>query len=72
VRELVIALTTRFPALGHRLDDLAVVRSTVIYNSAPYQKIGEDSEIYFVPCVPRGSIITSSFCFAVRHLAGGS
>jgi molybdopterin converting factor small subunit len=54
VRELVIALTARFPGLDGRLDDLAVAIDGVIYNSAPYQKINVDSEVYFIPRVSGG------------------
>ena len=54
VHDLIVALTTRFPELGGQLDDLAVAIDGVIYNSAPYQKIGADSEIYFVPRVAGG------------------
>ena len=54
VRELVIALTSRFPALGTQLDDLAVAIDGVIYNSAPYQRINTDSEVHFIPRVSGG------------------
>ena len=54
VNDLIIALTTRFPELGGQLDELAVAIDGVIYNSAPYQKIGADSEIYFIPRVAGG------------------
>ena len=54
VNDLIIALTTRFPELGGQLDELAVAIDGVIYNSAPYQKIDADSEIYFVPRVAGG------------------
>jgi molybdopterin converting factor small subunit len=54
VRELVMALTARFPGLDGRLDDLAVAIDGVIYNRAPYQKINVDSEVYFVPRVSGG------------------
>ena len=54
IHDLIVALTTRFPELGGQLDDLAVAIDGVIYNSAPYQKIGADSEIYFIPRVAGG------------------
>jgi molybdopterin converting factor small subunit len=54
VRELVMALTARFPGLDGHLDDLAVAIDGVMYNSAPYQKINVDSEVYFVPRVSGG------------------
>ena len=54
VHDLIVALTTRFPELGGQLDDLAVAIDGVIYNSAPYQKIDADSEIYFIPRVAGG------------------
>ena len=54
VRELVIALAARFPGLSGQLDDLAVAVDGVIYNSAPYQKLQADSEVYFVPRVAGG------------------
>ena len=54
IRELVLALTTRFPALGTHLDDLAVSIDGVIYNRAPYQRINVDSEVYFIPRVAGG------------------
>jgi hypothetical protein len=54
VHELIMALTTRFPSLGNQLDDLAVAIDGVIYNSAPYQRINVDSEVYFIPRVAGG------------------
>ena len=54
IRELILALGVRFPGLAGRLDDLAVSVDGVIYNSAPYQKLRLDSEIYFVPRVAGG------------------
>ena len=54
VHELVMALVARFPGLAGQLDDLAVAVDGVIYNSAPYQKLQINTEVYFVPRVAGG------------------
>ena len=54
VHELIVALTSRFPALAGHLEDLAVSVDGEIYNDAPYRRLRLDSEIYFIPRVAGG------------------
>ena len=54
LHELMLALSARFPGLAGQLDELAVAIDGVIYNSAPYQKLNLDSEVYFIPRVSGG------------------
>ena len=49
VRELKRSLVHRFPALGERLDLLAIAIDGDIYNEADYRSLRADSDVHFVP-----------------------
>jgi molybdopterin converting factor small subunit len=54
VRELMLALSARFPALAERLEGMAVAIDGQIYNDADYQPLHHDSEVHLVPRIAGG------------------
>jgi molybdopterin converting factor small subunit len=60
VRELLDALSARFPALSDHLGGMAVAIDGQIYNDADYQTLGPDAEIYLVPRIAGGSDRTNA------------
>jgi ThiS family len=54
VRELLLALATRFPGLEGQLSGMAVAIDGQIYNDAEYQALETDTELYFVPRLAGG------------------
>jgi molybdopterin converting factor small subunit len=54
VRELLDALSTRFPGLADRLGEMAVAIDGQIYNDADYQLIRPGAEIHLVPRIAGG------------------
>ena len=54
VRELLDALSARFPALSEHLGTMAVAIDGHIYNDADYQTLAPNAEIYLVPRIAGG------------------
>ena len=54
VRELVLALIARFPALETQLDTMAVAIDGEIHPDAAFHELAPDAEIYFVPKIAGG------------------
>jgi molybdopterin converting factor small subunit len=54
VAELLRELVARHPALGGRLEEMAVAVDGEIYNDADYVALGPDSEVHLVPRIAGG------------------
>ena len=54
VRELLLALTQRFPALAEHLDQIAVAIDGQIYHHSRYERLAADSEVHLLPPVAGG------------------
>jgi molybdopterin converting factor small subunit len=54
VRDVITALTTRFPRLAEQLDNMAVAIDGEIYQDPGYQAVRGDSEVHFVPRIAGG------------------
>ncbi len=54
VRELMEALTERFPELAQPLDVMAIAVDGEVYQEPEYMKLAPDTEIHFVPQVAGG------------------
>jgi len=54
VRELMDALSDRFPGLGDRLKEMSIAIDGQIYNDADYQPLRPDAEVYLVPRIAGG------------------
>lgn len=55
VRELLVALRSRFPGLENQLDDLAVAIDGEVRPDAEYEPLAPTSEVYFVPKIAGGA-----------------
>ena len=54
VRELLLALSARFPGLMPHIEGMAVAIDGQIYNDADYQPVGPDAEIHLIPRIAGG------------------
>ena len=54
VRELMDALSARFPGLADQLKEMAVAIDGHIYHDADYQPLGAAAEVYLVPRISGG------------------
>ena len=57
VRGLVLALEAKYPGLGKVIDEeMAIAIDGNIYQDGFIQKVGEDSEVYFLPKIAGGAV----------------
>lgn len=56
VRELVMALEARFPALAERLSQCAVAIDGDVHAKAAYRRLTADTEVEFIPRVAGGAL----------------
>ena len=54
VRELLLALSARFPGLMPHIEGMAVAIDGKIYHDAEYQPVGPDAEIHLIPPIAGG------------------
>ena len=54
VRELLLALSVRFPGLTQHIEGMAVAIDGQIYHDADYQPVGPDAEIHLIPRIVGG------------------
>jgi molybdopterin converting factor small subunit len=54
VRELVLAVTRRFPELTEPLEIMAIAVNGEVYAEADYLKLSAESEVHFVPQIAGG------------------
>ncbi len=54
VRELMLELVARYPALGDTLRQMAVAIDGEIYHDADYLPLRSDSDVYLVPRITGG------------------